>query len=256
MEEVVLEAQMRQEKGKSRVKSLRRGGFIPACVYAANKESQSIKLNHHDFLHLIHQYHLESTVINLKINPVRNNISNGVKGQKPRIAHVLVKEVQHDPVMEDIIHVDFQEISLTSKIKVNVRIVPKGEPVGVKQEGGTLNHLIWELEVECLPTQIPEEIPVDVAQLKIGDSVHVRDLSLPGGVRVINDPDSLVFSLEPPIKEEEIVAAVPAEGEAPAEPEVIKKKKEEVLEEGEEKEKKEVKKEAKKEEKREEKKEG
>ena len=224
MQEAILEVQPRSETGKSGAKLLRRTGFIPAVVYAAGKDSQSIKLSRHDFLRFIHQYHLESTVINLKI-----------KGQKSR--SVLVKEVQYDPVREDVIHIDFQEISLTSKIKINVRIVPKGEPIGVKQEGGMINHILWELELECLPTQIPEEIPIDVSQMKIGDAVHVRDLTLPPEVKAINDSDSIVLSLEPPIKEEEIVAAVPAaEGEEPAEPEVIKEKKE-VPEEGEEEEK-------------------
>ena len=249
MQEVILEAQERSERGKSKAKLLRRSGFIPAVVYVAGKDSQSVKLSRHDFLRFVHQYHLESTVINLKIKPIKNTkakeleskISNGVKGQKSRTVPVLVKEVQYDPVKEDAIHIDFQEISLTSKIKVNVGIVPKGEPIGAKQDGGTLNHLLWELEVECLPTQIPKEIPVDVSQLKIGDAIHVRDLSLPPKVKVINAPDSLVFSLEPPIKEEEIVTAAPAvEGEEPAEPEVIKEKKE-VPEEGEAKEAKEAK---------------
>ena len=233
MEEVILEAQLRPEHGKSKAKALRRSGFIPVIVYAAGKDSQSIKLSRHDFLRFIHQHHLESTVITLKINPVRNDISNGVKGQKSRKVTVLVKDVQYDPVKGDIIHIDFQKVSLTSKIKVNVGIVAKGEPVGVKQDGGMLNHVLWELEVECLPTQIPKEISVDVSQLKIGDVVHVRDLSLPSEVKAVNEPDSLVFSLEPPIKEEEI-AAPPAEGEEPTEPEVIKEKKE-VPEEGEEK---------------------
>jgi len=225
MQEVILEGQLRQEKGKSKSRSLRRQGFIPAVVYSAGKDSLVIKLSRHDFLRFIHQYHLESTVISLKI-----------KGQKSR--PVLVKEVQHDPVKEDIIHLDFQEISLTSKIKVNVGIAAKGEPIGVKQDNGVLNHILWELEVECLPTQIPEEIKVDVSQLKIGDVIHVRDLSLPPEVKVVNDPESLVFALEHPIKEEEILAAAPAaEGEEPAEPEVIKEKKE-VPEEGKEKEEK------------------
>ena len=88
-----------------------------------------------------------------------------------------------------------------------------------------MNHLLWELEVECLPTQIPEEIHVDVSQLKIGDTIHVRDISLPDGVKSMVDADSIVFSVEPPIKEEEI-APPPVEGEEITEPEVIKEKKE------------------------------
>jgi large subunit ribosomal protein L25 len=260
MQKIILTAQVRPGQGKSKVKSLRRAGFIPAVLYSAGKPSHSLKLSRHDFLRFIHQHHLESTVINLSINPVKDNqskqagskISHAVKSQKAWTAPVLVKDVQYDPVKEEVIHIDFQEISLTSKIKVNVGIVPKGEPVGAKQEGGTLNHLIWELEIECLPTEIPREIAVDVSQMQIGDAIHVRDLSVPAGIRVINNPEDLVLSLEAPIKEEEIAPA-PAEGEEAAEPEVIKEKKE-LPEEGKEeekKEKKEEKKEAKKEEKKE-----
>ena len=212
MEEVILEARIRDKKGKSGAEAVRREGFIPAVLYGAGKDSQSIKLSRHDFLHFLHQHRLESTVVNLKI-----------KEQKPRT--VLVKDVQYHPVKEDIIHIDFQEISLTSKIKVNVEIKAKGEPVGVKQEGGTLNHILWELEVECLPTRIPHEIQVDVSQMKIGEFIHVKDLHLPEGVVPINDPDSLVFSVEAPRKEEEVVAPA-AEGEELPEPEVIKEKKE------------------------------
>ncbi|MFH1678798.1 MAG: 50S ribosomal protein L25 [Candidatus Omnitrophota bacterium] len=212
MEKVSLEAQPRQEQGKSKVKSLRREGFIPAVVYGAGKESQSLKLSRHDFLQFIQQHHLESAVLTLK-----------VKGHEPRT--VLVKEVQYHPVKDDVVHIDFQEISLTSKIKVSVGIVTKGEPVGVKQDGGVLDHILWELDVECLPAQIPEKIEVDVASMKVGDNIHVKDLLLPEGIKAINAPDSLVLSVEPPAKEKEI-AAEAAEGEKPAEPEVIKEKKE------------------------------
>ncbi len=214
MENVILESQLREEKGKSRVKLLRRQGFIPAVVYAAGKDSLSVKLSRHDFLQFIHHHHLETTVINLKVK------------DKKKSWTVLVKDVQYHPVKENVIHIDFQEISLTSEIKLNVKIVPKGEPVGVKQDGGMLNHILWELEIECLPTQIPAEITVDVALLKIGDAIHVQDLILPAGVKAVNPPDSLVFSLEPPAKEEEPEAGVLAEEEQPSGPEVIKEKKE------------------------------
>ena len=212
-ETVVLEAQSRKEEGKSQAKALRRDGFIPAVVYGEGKQTHSITLSHHDFVRLVHQHHhLESILVTLKI-----------KGHGSR--KVLVKEIQYHPVHGDVVHIDFQEISLTEKIKVNVGIVAKGEPVGVKQEEGVLNHLLWELEVECLPTQIPEEIHVDVSQLKIGDTIHVRDISLPDGVKSMVDADSIVFSVEPPIKEEEITPP-PVEGEEITEPEVIKEKKE------------------------------
>jgi len=214
MEEIVLEVQPRGELGKSKVKDLREKGFIPAVIYAEGKKSQPIKVSHRQLWQLIHQHRLESTVINLKIQDD--------KEQKGRPC--LIKEIQHDPVKGDIIHVDFNEISLTKVIKVNVPVVAKGEPVGVRQEGGSLEHTLWEIEVECLPTDIPKDIEVDVSQLKIGDDIHIKDITFPSNIKVLNNPEAIVFSVTAPIKEEVIVPAV--EGEEKQEPEVIKEKKE------------------------------
>ena len=120
---------------------------------------------------------------------------------------------------------DFNEISLTKRIQVKVPIVGKGEPVGVKQEGGTLEQVLWEIEVECLPTQIPERLNVDVANLKIGDIVQVKNLIASEGVTIKHEAEAIVFSVVAPLKEE-VVAEVPVEGAAAAaEPEVIKKEK-------------------------------
>ncbi|PIP20610.1 MAG: 50S ribosomal protein L25 [Candidatus Omnitrophica bacterium CG23_combo_of_CG06-09_8_20_14_all_40_11] len=214
MEEIVLEVQPRGELGKSKVKDLREKGFIPAVIYAEGKKSQPIKVSHRQLWQLIHQHRLESTVINLKIQDD--------KEQKGRPC--LIKEIQHDPVKGDIIHVDFNEISLTKVIKVNVPVVAKGEPVGVRQEGGSLEHTLWEIEVECLPTDIPKDIEVDVSQLKIGDDIHIKDITFPSNIKVLNNPEAIVFSVTAPIKEEVVVPAV--EGEEKQEPEVIKEKKE------------------------------
>jgi large subunit ribosomal protein L25 len=102
--------------------------------------------------------------------------------------------------------------------------VTTGEPVGVKQEGGSLEQILWEIEVECLPTNIPKEFSLDVANLKLKDSIHVKDIVPPEGVKILNDPSSIIVSVAEPMKEE--VAAAPVEGEVPQEPEVIKEKKE------------------------------
>ena len=243
MEEIFLDVELREELGKAKVKDLREKGFIPAVVYAAGKASQSIKVLRSDFLHLLHQYRLESTVINLKINPVRKTsstgtgLSNGVKDSKKEKARTcLVKEIQYDPVGGDVVHIDFNEISLTKSIKVNVPVVTKGEPIGVKQEGGSLEHILWEIEIECLPTDIPKEIEVDVSQLKMGEAIHIKDINFPPKVKVLNSPEAIVVSVAVPIKEE--VVAPPVEGEVAQEPEVIKEKKE-IPTEGAEEEKKE-----------------
>jgi len=225
MEEITLEIQPREELGKTKVKDLRTKGFIPAVIYAEGKDSLPVKVSHKQLLQLLHQHRLESAVINLKIKDD--------KKQKSRSC--LIKEIQYDPVKGDVIHVDFNEISLTEIIKVNVPVVARGEPVGVKQEGGSLEHILWEVEVECLPTEIPKEIEVDVSQLKIGDSIHIKDITFPSQIKVLNAPEAIVFSVSAPIKEEEVVAPA-VEGEEKLEPEVIKEKKEVPTEEGKEEE--------------------
>jgi len=228
MEEITLDVQLREETGKAKVKDLREKGFIPAVVYGEGKTSLSIKVSHHELVRLIHQHRLENAVLNLKIKDDKKN--------KPRSC--LIKETQYDPVTGDIVHVDFNEISLTKVIKVNVPVVAKGEPQGVKQEGGSLEHILWEIEVECLPTDIPKEIEIEVSHLKMGESIHVRDIKFPDNIRVINSLDAMVLLVAAPVKEEVPVEAV--EGEEKLEPEVIKEKKEapaEVAEEDKEKEK-------------------
>jgi large subunit ribosomal protein L25 len=214
MEDVYLEAQPRPEIGKGKTKKIREEGFIPAVVYAEGKDSLAIKLSHKEVWGLVHQHRLENAVINLKIKD----------DKKQKARPCLIKEIQYDPVQGDIIHIDFNEISLTKAIKVNVPVAAKGEPAGVKQEGGSLEHILWEVEVECLPTDIPKEIEVDVSNLKIGDSIHVKDITFPSNVKVITPAEAIVLSVTAPIKEE--IPVAPVEGEAAQEPEVIKEKKE------------------------------
>ncbi len=215
MEEITLEVQKREECGKGGARGLRREGFIPAVMYGVGKKPHVLKIIRSDLLRLIHQHRIETAVINLKIK----NEDKKLKGYP-----CLIKELQYEPVKGDIIHVDFNQISLTEAIKVNVPVVARGEPMGVRQEGGMLEHILWEIEVECLPKDIPEKIEVDVSNLKINDVIHVNDLGVPSGVKVLNDPEAIVLSVAPPVKEEVVVA--PEEAGAPAEPEVIKEKKE------------------------------
>lgn len=214
MEEIIFEVEKRQEVGKSKVRDLRQKGYIPAIIYGQGKETLPIKVSHKQFMQLVHQHHnIENMIINLRIKD---------EG-KQKSKSCLIKEIQYDPVDGDIIHIDFNQVSLTKEIKVNIPVKTKGEPIGVKQEGGSLEHILWEIEVECLPTSIPEYIEVDVSQLKIGDAIHIKDISFPKGVKVLNDPEAIVVSVSSPMKEEVVVAE-----EAPAtqEPEVIKEKKE------------------------------
>lgn len=212
MEEIFLDVEPREELGKTQVKHLREKDFIPAIVYAKAKEPCAIKVSRHEFLILLHQHRLENSVVNLKINP------------KHKAKPCLIKEIQYDPVRGDIIHLDFNEISLTQAIKVDVPVVAKGEPQGVKLEGGSLEQILWEIEVECLPTDIPEKIEVDVSLLKMGEAIHIKDITFPSQIKVLDNPEAVVLSVAMPLKEE--VAAAPVEGEVTQEPEVIKEKKE------------------------------
>jgi len=214
MEELFLDAEIREEIGKGKTKVLRDKGFIPAVIYADGKDALSLKLSNRQLVRLVHQHRIEGVIINLNIKD----------DKKHKSRPCLVKEIQHDPVHGDIVHVDFNQISLTKEIKVNVPITAKGEPTGVKLEGGSLEHILWEIEIECLPVNIPKDIEVDISSLKLGESIHVRDIIVPLGTKILNDPGAIILSIVAPMKEEVPVEAV--EGEEKQEPEVIKEKKE------------------------------
>ena len=238
MDFVDLCAILKEDRGKEANKKLRDKGLVPCVVYKKGEPSVSLKVNAKDLVKALRTEAGENVIINLTIE--------GAKKKNSRT--VIIKEIQKDPIRDQLLHMDFQEISLTEKLKVKVPITAKGEAVGVKQGEGVLQQVMWETDIECLPTNIPEKIEVEVSQLNIGDAVYIKNILVPEGVKILNDPEAVVFSVEH-IKEVEEVAAPPAEGEV-AEPEVIKEKKEKVEEvEGEEKPA-----EAKKEEKKEEKK--
>ena len=228
MEELFLDAELREEIGRGKIKSLKDKGFIPAVVYADGKSALALKLSHRQLIQLVHHHRIEGVIINLNIKDDKlendGSASDSRSHKKQKSRPCLVKEIQHDPVFGEIVHVDFNQISLTKAIKVNVPVVAKGEPLGVKQEGGSLEHVLWEIEVECLPTSIPKDIEIDVANLKMGESIHVKDITVPQGVKILNDPGAIILTVAAPMKEEVPVEAV--EGEVKQEPEVIKEKKE------------------------------
>lgn len=219
MDFVELHASLREERGKKSNKKLGREGFTPAVVYKKGKDTVSLKINARELFKALHTEAGENIIIKLHIDAAK-------KGKERT---VVVKEVQTHAIKDYLLHVDFHEISLTETLKVKVPIAGKGEAVGVKQDDGVLQHVMWEVEVECLPTNIPERIEVDVADIKIGESLHVKDIQVPEGVKILDNPEDVVFSVEHPKVIEEVVAA-PAEGEM-QEPEVIREKKEEPEEE-------------------------
>ncbi|MCI0405411.1 MAG: 50S ribosomal protein L25, partial [candidate division Zixibacteria bacterium] len=175
MKEITFKVQARTEAGKQKAKKFRAQGLLPGVVYGEGK-STPVVFNAHDFETLHQSIRGENVLINLEIQ------NGGLETKK-----TLIKAIQREPVWGKILHVDFQHVSLSKKITVKVPVHLIGTPVGVKDTGGILQHTFRELEISCLPTEIPQHIDVDVSLLKIGDSVHVRDLRLAEGVQILVD---------------------------------------------------------------------
>ncbi|MFA6078712.1 MAG: 50S ribosomal protein L25 [Candidatus Omnitrophota bacterium] len=213
MEKVLLKVETRKDTGKRIAKDLRLKGLIPAVVYKGGKEATNLQLVRKDLESVLHTGAGENVIITLEISG----------DSKAKSKTVLIKEMQRDPIKNLILHVDFNEISLTDTLKINVPLAVHGEAAGVVKDGGILEHIMWELHVECLPTNIPEKIEVDVSALNIGDSIFVKNIKLPEGIKVLNDPELIAIIVKPP----KVEVPVEEAAEAAAEPELIRKKKEE-----------------------------
>ncbi|MGB9668997.1 MAG: 50S ribosomal protein L25 [Anaerolineales bacterium] len=210
MEQIELKATKREVTGKQ-VKALRREGKLPAIIYGRHLSPLPILLDLHDASRALPG--ITSSQL----------ITVNVDGNKHT---VLVREKQRHPVQGKLIHVDFLAVSMTEKLRANVLIEIEGEAPAVKNFGAVVVPVLEEVEVECLPKDLPEKIVVDLSGLeKIGDAIHVKDLVLPKGVEVLTDEDEMVVLVKSPEGEE--VEAVAAEG---AEPEVIEKGKKEEAE--------------------------
>jgi large subunit ribosomal protein L25 len=211
--EVALDVEIRSSIGKGAARKLRAAGRIPGVCYGSGRAPVSVSLDPRSLERLIAT---SATGINTLID-LRVAGGGDYHGRV-----VLVKELQRDPVSARALHADFYAVDLEQAIEVSVPIHVTGTAPGVTN-GGILDHALRELRLECLPRAIPEQIQVDVSQLEIGMSLHVRDLVLPGGVKLMSDPDlSVVSVVVPAALEEETAAAAPAEGEAvPAEGEAV-----------------------------------
>jgi large subunit ribosomal protein L25 len=213
MATVDLKGEVRTVVGKEEAKRLRRARRIPGVVYGGSTGPLSVVINPLELLAVLSGS--DNVLINLSLTG----------GAAPRTSVVILKELQRDPVKGSPMHVDFLEVSMEKKIRVEVPLAISGEPVGVKAKGGILERGLRQLFVECLPLSIPERIQVDVSSLDIGDSIHVRDLSVAEGVRILDDGNRVVVSVIAPAAEEAPAAATTEE--AAVEPEVVGKKKEE-----------------------------
>ncbi len=218
MSEATLTVQIREQHGKGVARKLRAKGRIPAVLYGRGIPSQSLTLDAEGLDRAIQRSEAGmNTLFDLDVE----------KGDL-RAKVVLVKEIQREPVGGAPLHADLYEVDLSETIEVSVPIHIQGTATGVSLDGGILDVQLRELDVECLPRAIPDELTLDVSALGLGDTLHVRDIALPEGVTLRDDPDISVVSVVTPQKEEEpVVAAVEgeeleAEGEAPAEGEAAK----------------------------------
>ena len=220
MKTIELQAKPRITDGTRKARAVRRNEGVPAIVYGHGMKPLSVEVPERAFLKAIHTKAGANVLITLQ-----------VEGVTLKESSCRIKAIQNNPVTDKIDHVDFMVISLTEKIIVKVPVILHRveEAPGVK-EGGVIDLVHREVEVECLPTQIPERIDIDVKAMKINDAVHVQDLVLPEGVKCMLAAGEVVFAVHAPREEE--VAAVAEEGEA-ATPEVIEKgKKDKEGEEG------------------------
>jgi large subunit ribosomal protein L25 len=222
--EVTLTVENRIHETKGTLKDKRKQGLIPAIVYGSEEKNIPVWIKEKEFDKIIHTEQGANVLINLKI------------GDQTKM--VLVKDIQRHVVSIKIIHVDFHIISLKKKIEIEVPIHIHGEAPGVKVGGGVLQHILRNMHVRCLPTEIPQKIELDVSNLNINEGILVKDIKIDGNYEILNDPDSTVLNVVPPTKLEEPepdAAAAVVEGAVPTEPEVISKgKKEEEDEEGKE----------------------
>ncbi|MDA0709517.1 MAG: 50S ribosomal protein L25 [bacterium] len=206
-DQVVLKAELRSGVGKQVAKRLRAEGRLPAVVYGGNAEALACSVDLRALETVLHT-HGRNAIINL---------DTGDKTQS-----TIVKDLQQDYMRGKAIHVDFHRIDLTQKIIVEVSVESVGIPTGVRNEGGILEQMLHHLEVECLPTEIPDRILVDVSALSVGDNLHVSDISLdnPGQI-IVTDGDRTVFTLASPTVQRDPSAE--EEVETFKEPEVIER---------------------------------
>jgi len=217
MERITIHVEKREEIGKGAARSLRRKDMIPAILYRAG-DSLPIKIPKREITQFINTTSGEQVMVYLQFNDGDNKLA-------------LMKDFQVDPTRRELIHADFFEVLLTEKVKVNVHITTIGEPIGVKRDGGILQNVLREIEIECLPDKIPGHVKIDISGLEIGQSLHVGDLKLEEGIKVLTDSGEVIANVIAPAVE----AVAPAEEVAAApeviEPEVIKKGKKEEEEE-------------------------
>jgi large subunit ribosomal protein L25 len=217
MKSVSLTAYPRTLVRRSGVKRIREAGRVPAVIYGRQHAPQNLEIGAKEMENLIHHSASENILVDLSID------GNG-NGASKRLA--LVQEIQHHPLSGKLVHVDLHEVTETEKVVVTVPVETVGEAIGVKTNGGVLEHVLFRLKVRALPKDVPEQLDVDVSALEIGQSIHIGDIKPPANVEILGGRKVVVISVAAPVTEAQ-EAAAEAAATGPAEPEMIKEKKEE-----------------------------
>jgi len=210
---IVVKSEKRQGLGSNAARRLRAQGFVPAVLYGESLPTTALVLSKKDIVGILRLESGENTIFQVSVDDTAYD--------------VMIKELQVDPASDELQHVDLIRISMDKPIRVTVPVIHSGEPIGVKTEGGFIDFVTREVEVECLPRAIPESLAIDISELHINQSFKVQSLAAPAGVKVLADPNTVLVLISLPHKEEEPFPGEKPEGEVaaeePKEPEVIKK---------------------------------
>lgn len=209
----VLNVEKRENLSRSESRRLRRTGRVPGIYYIHGEESLPLSVDLKEFQSVIHS---DANIVDLAFPDEKKQVK------------CVIREVQWDPVQSNPLHVDFLGVKLTEKVAIAIPVHLVGTSTGVKNNGGILQHVIRELNVECLPLDIPEHFEIDVTDLEVGDAIHVSDISI-DKVTILNDPDQSIAIVRPPAVVVEEVEEV-AEEEEVTEPEIVGEKKDEAEE--------------------------
>lgn len=219
---MVIQCEKRQERGKNAARRLRGKGLIPAVMYGQGAEAVPLVMGKKDIVQIMKLETGENTVFKVAFEKERHD--------------AMIKELQVDPVTDEILHADLIRISMDKPVKVTVPVVLAGTPVGVKNEGGFVDFVNREVEIECLPKDIPENLVIDISELHIHQSFKAGDIDMGAEIKLLTEPSVVLVLISIPQKAEEFPGEKPeAELEEAAEPEVMKKGKAEEPEEEEEK---------------------
>src|SRR5215470_5001907 len=216
MKSVALNAFPRTLGRRAGAKKLRTAGRIPATIYGRQAKPQNLEVISKEMENLIHHAISENLLVDLAVKD---------DSRPKRLA--LVQEVQHHPLSGSILHVDFHEVAENEKVTIQVPVETTGEAIGVKTEGGVLEHVLFKIKARALPKDLPEQITIDVSNLNIGQAIHIGEIQAPPGVELIGNKNAPVIAVAAPrTEEEEAAEAAAAAAATPGEVEMIKEKKE------------------------------